>query len=96
MCIRDRLLTDAHYPGWEATLDGAPATIYAADGLFRGVFVPAGEHEVVFAFRPRSYRLGAIVSLLGLGVALAGVVMLMKRERDAERRRGARSYAEKE
>ena len=90
------LLSDAHYPGWEATLDGAPATIYAADGLFRGVFVPAGEHEVVFAFRPRSYRLGAIVSLLGLGVALAGVVMLMKRERDAERRRGARSYAEKE
>ena len=79
----------------EATLDGAPATIYAADGLFRGVFVPAGGHEVVFAFRPRSYRLGAIVSLLGLGVALAGVVMLMKRERDAERRRGARGYAEK-
>jgi len=79
------LLTDAHYPGWEATLDGAPTPIHAADGLFRGVFVPAGEHEVVFTFRPRSYRVGAGVSLLGLSVVVLGVVM-RKRKRNAERR----------
>ncbi len=88
------LLTDAHYPGWEATLDGAPATLYVADGLFRGLFVPAGEHEVVFTFRPRSYRVGAAVSLLGIASVLIGVVTLLKSKRNAERRRGARRDAE--
>ena len=86
------LLSDAHYPGWEATLDGAPATLYAADGLFRGVLVPAGEHEVVFAFRPRSFTVGAAVSLLGVGSVLIG--MGMKRKRDAEKRGEKRSYTE--
>ena len=44
------LLTDAFYPGWQVAIDGVPATAYQADGLFRGVFVPAGEHEVVWTF----------------------------------------------
>jgi hypothetical protein len=90
------LLTDAHYPGWEAMLDGAPVAIHAADGLFRGVFVPAGEHEVVFAFRPGSYRLGLVVSLLGLGVVLVGSLMLRKSKRNTELHGGARSYTEKD
>ncbi len=88
------LLSDAHYRGWAATLDGEPVAIYAADGLFRGVFVPVGEHEVVFAFRPGSYRLGLVVSVLGLGGVLVG--MVVKRKRDAERRRGAQRDAERD
>jgi hypothetical protein len=85
------VLSDAHYPGWAATLDGAPVAIHAADGLFRAVFVPAGEHEVVFAFRPRSFGLGAVVSLIGLGSVLIGVV---KRKRNTEGHREAQSYTE--
>jgi len=75
------VLSDAHYPGWTATLDGAPMPIFAADGLFRGVFVPAGEHEVVFTFRPRSVRAGAAVSLLGAGGVVIGGGALVRRKR---------------
>ena len=77
------VLADALYPGWEATLDGAPVQLHAADGLFRGVVMPAGAHEVVFAFRPRSFRLGVSVSLAGMA-ALAVAAALARRGRRPE------------
>ncbi|MCK6557424.1 YfhO family protein [Candidatus Binatia bacterium] len=67
------LLTDTYYPGWEATLDGAPAEIYRANYLFRAVAVPPGRHTVAFAYIPRMFRLGAGITLLTLcGLAVAG------------------------
>jgi len=45
-------LSDAYYPGWRATIDGAPTTIYRADIMFRAVFVPAGAHEIVYTYDP--------------------------------------------
>jgi hypothetical protein len=57
------VLTDSHYPGWEARVDGAPAEILLANGVHRAVAVAGGPHEVVFAYRPSSLRWGAAVSI---------------------------------
>jgi hypothetical protein len=56
------VLADAWYPGWQATLDGAPAETLRADTALRAVLVPAGEHRVEWRYRPRSFHLGIALS----------------------------------
>ena len=60
------ILTDAWYPGWEATVDGEDEPILRADLLFRAVALKSGEHDIAFSFRPQSLRVGAAISLIGL------------------------------
>jgi hypothetical protein len=46
------LLNDVWHPWWFAEIDGAPAPVLRANGLFRAVALPQGEHEIRFRFRP--------------------------------------------
>ena len=68
------VLTDAWYPGWQATVDGRPAPIEPADYAYRAVHVDAGEHQVSMQFRPSSWVWGRALSLLTLALAVAGLV----------------------
>jgi hypothetical protein len=67
------ILTDTYYAGWRATVDGSPTAIHRANGLFRAVLVPAGDHLVSFEYTPASLRVGAWVSVFSLLAALATV-----------------------
>lgn len=44
------IYSDANLPTWEAYIDGQKTQIYTANYLFKSVFVPRGEHEVVFKY----------------------------------------------
>jgi hypothetical protein len=67
------VLTDTYYPGWQAALDGHPTPIHRANYLFRAVAIPPGHHTVTFTYAPRSFMLGAGITLLTLGgLAIAG------------------------
>jgi hypothetical protein len=67
------VLTDADYPGWEASIDGERAPNYTADVLFRGVWVPAGHHEVTFRYAPGWMPAGFYLSFLGVVVSAAAL-----------------------
>jgi len=71
------ILSEPHYPGWQATIDGQSAPIVRADYVLRAVPVPAGEHRVELAFRPLSFRLGATISTLA--VLVIGLVLIYRR-----------------
>lgn len=66
------VLSDSFYPGWSATTDGRPVPIKPVNGLFRGVVVPGGEHEIVFTFEPTGWR-----EALWLAMAGAALMALM-------------------
>lgn len=68
------VLSDQYYPGWIATVNDVEAPILRVNHAFRAVHVPAGESTVAFRYRPRSVRLGALVSALTLGSLLVFAV----------------------
>jgi hypothetical protein len=63
------VLADTAYPGWTATVDGEPAPWWRTNGLFRGVALPPGEHDVVFRFVPTGMW-------PGLGILLGTLVVV--------------------
>ena len=70
-------------PGWSATVDGRGAEVLRADGVFRGVVVPAGRHRVVFSYRNPDEMRGRWV---GGGTALAVGILAAVPQRIRRRR----------
>jgi hypothetical protein len=56
------ILTDTYYPGWQAEVNGQPVKIYRVNGLLRGIWLPAGEHQVVFSYWPDTFQLGLVLA----------------------------------
>lgn len=72
------VLLDSWSTEWHATIDGSAVPTRKANSIARAVEVPAGRHEVVFRFAPRSLRLGGVLSLLS-GLLLAAVSVARSR-----------------
>jgi len=75
------VLADQYDPDWEATVDGAPATIHRVDYLMRGVRVGPGVHRIRFRYMPRALEAGIRISALSLAltVLLAGAGLVQRR-----------------
>lgn len=59
-------LSDTNYPGWRVTIDDKPTTIISAFSVFRAVELPAGNHQVIFSFRPLSFTIGLGITVFSL------------------------------
>jgi hypothetical protein len=60
------VLSENHYPGWRAYLDGQAVKVLRVNYNQRGVALPAGNHLVTFVYRPKSVLIGLVISLLAL------------------------------
>lgn len=64
------VVRDLYFPEWKVWIDGELEPIYRTDVLWRGLSVPAGQHTIVFRYRPSWVRPAAWGSSLALGVVL--------------------------
>ena len=77
------VLTQIHYPGWRASIDGRSAPVLQTDYAFTGTLVGTGSHEIEFRFMPPTFVVGAAISL--------ATVLAMILGWRASRRRGHRN-----
>jgi hypothetical protein len=82
------VLCDVMYPGWRAYVDGQAADILTVDGIFRGVQLPAGSHDVTFRFEPVPLRRGVLLAAGGglailVGLAVAAIARIRSPETTA-------------
>ncbi len=59
------VLSDTYYPGWSATVNGVSTSIQRANVSMRAIPLDAGPAEVVFRYRPDSFRHGLLLALAG-------------------------------
>lgn len=57
------VLQQAYYPGWDVYVDNNKSEILLVDGVFMGVALEPGAHEINFRFRPKDFFVGAVISL---------------------------------
>jgi hypothetical protein len=76
------VLSELAYPGWRATIDGAETPLLRADGLLRGLVLPAGEHRIELVFRPTIVYWGWAITLASL-LAIALLILWSWRSRPA-------------
>jgi hypothetical protein len=81
-------ISDNYYKGWKVSIDGENDKIYRADYSFRAVPVPAGQHEVRFSYKPTSFKIGLVISVISFLSMLIFVLSFLiggKRSRHAEK-----------
>ena len=57
------VVTEGYAPGWKASVDGRPATIFATNVAFMGLPISQGKHHVRLFYRPVSLFWGAGISV---------------------------------
>lgn len=71
------VFSEIYYPEWTATIDGQPAEIARANYILRCMYVPKGEHTIVFNFEPKSINRTETASYIAFGLLVLGVLYLI-------------------
>ncbi len=62
-------------------MDGTETAILRANHFYRAVRLPSGVHQVEFRYEPRSFMIGAMISLATLIVMILISIRLFVRQR---------------
>lgn len=66
--------------GWRALVDGQVVTPVAFDDAVLTIPLSAGKHKVKLSYRPYGFKRGAIISLVGLVIFIALIIITKRRK----------------
>lgn len=58
------LLSHSYYPGWNGYIDGHNTEIKKVNMALAGIKVPEGKHTIKLQYEPKSFYIGAFISIL--------------------------------
>ena len=68
------VVSEIWHPGWRATIDGHPTSLYQTDIALQGLWLEPGFHNVELHYWPPGLTVGAIVTALTL-IAVVGLLL---------------------
>ena len=78
------VLSEIYYkPGWKCKIDGKNSEIYQTNHVLRSVYVPNGNHEVVFYYDDSNWVTARFVSRSSFYITILLVCFLLYRDRKA-------------
>ncbi len=80
------VFSEIYYPlGWNVFIDGKEADYVKTDYALRGMYIPAGNHEIEFQFTPKSFTTGRMISIISnllVMIILIGTIIYYVRKRN--------------
>ena len=73
------VVSEVWHPGWQATVDGQPATLHRANIALQGLWLEPGTHQVRLGFWPVGLSAGLVVTGVSLVALFTGVGLVLRR-----------------
>jgi uncharacterized membrane protein YfhO len=69
------VVSEPAWNGWRAASGGDPIKLHFADRAFLGMYIPAGDHDIVLSYRPKAVTTGAVTSVAAaVGLLIVAIV----------------------
>ena len=79
------VFSEMYYPnGWSVHIDGELQRYHKVNYMLRGLVVPPGKHEIVFAFKPTVIRNGTLLMASGWVLFLLMIGMLIRQQKETK------------
>jgi len=76
------VLSEVYYPaGWKAYVDGELTKIYKTNYILRSIFLQPGNHEIEFVFKPSSFTIGLLISIITFVLLMATLVYSLRKHK---------------
>lgn len=62
------VISENYFPGWTAEVDGKKSQIKRINGVFIGVDVDLESLTILFSYKPQSFYLGLVLTIISIGV----------------------------